>query len=254
MRELNRLSVGQHLHVNLARGNEGLRPANEGNHAPVWGERGRGRSIGEAGNLHPVVARRGAGTTPRKWIENQRQKANRKDDKRDSYCTYSSTLKPWSLVQALRFRRTGCHPRFGARTAFLDDLDRCDQTIPAPGQGFDKPRIFSIIAERFAQLLHSGINAVFKIDKGIVGPEFSLNLFPGYHFPGTFKESGKNLERPLLEPDLVAIAPQFSAAKVNFELSDAEARIRCCWLWHGGAYQRLSFDLTGLQNRGQAGR
>jgi hypothetical protein len=65
---------------------------------------------------------------------------------------------------------------------------------------------------------------VLKVYEGISGPELLLHLLPRHHFARTLDERGQNLEGSFLELDLVAVAPQFTASKVNFEISDPEAR------------------------------
>jgi hypothetical protein len=77
--------------------------------------------------------------------------------------------------------------------------------------------------------------AVLKVNKGIAGPEFLLDLFPRHDFAGPLKERGENLERSLLEFDFVAVASYFTPSKVYFELSDAEARRCRGWFLHGGS-------------------
>jgi hypothetical protein len=125
------------------------------------------------------------------------------------------------------------HPRFWAR--YLHDLNRGDQTIPAPWQGLDEPWILGVIPECLAQFFHSSINAVFKIYEGIGGPELLLNLLPRHHFAGPLDERGKNLEGSFLELYLLAPVPHFTASEVNFEFFDPNAHGRSCWYLHGGA-------------------
>jgi hypothetical protein len=119
----------------------------------------------------------------------------------------------------------------------LHNLNRSDQTIPIPGQCFYKPRVLGVIPQCLAQFIHGSVNAVFKINEGIGGPEFLLDLFPRHHLAGLLEERGENLERSLLELDFVAVSPHFTASKVYFKLSDAEARNCCGWDLHGGLNQ-----------------
>ena len=58
MGELDRIAAGQHLHVDLPGPCEGVRAANESEHAAVRRERRLDGGVGEVRGLHPFVARR----------------------------------------------------------------------------------------------------------------------------------------------------------------------------------------------------
>jgi hypothetical protein len=94
---------------------------------------------------------------------------------------------------------------------------------------------------------------VFKVNEGIVRPETLADLFSRHHLAGPLEERGENLERSLLELDFVAIAPHFTASKVYFKLSDAEARNCYRWYLHGGLNQLFDFDPNPVPNRCQPG-
>jgi len=115
------------------------------------------------------------------------------------------------------------YSRLRGRTLHLHDLNRSDKTIPMPWQRLDEPWVLRVIPQRLAQFFHGGVNAVFKINEGIGGPEFLLELVPCHHFAGSLEEQGENLEGPLLELDLLAISAEFPSSKINFELSDPDA-------------------------------
>jgi hypothetical protein len=102
----------------------------------------------------------------------------------------------------------------------LHNLNRSDQTIAIAGQCFYKPRVLGVVPQCLAQFIHGSVNAVFKVNEGIGGPEFLLDLFPRHHFTVLLKERGENLEGSLLQLDLIAVAPQFTTSKVNLEVSD----------------------------------
>jgi hypothetical protein len=94
---------------------------------------------------------------------------------------------------------------------------------------------------------------VFKVNEGIVRPETLADLFSRHHLAGPLEERGENLERSLLELDFVAIAPHFTASKVYFKLSDAEARNCYRWYLHGGLNQLFDFDPNPVPNMCQPG-
>jgi hypothetical protein len=116
-----------------------------------------------------------------------------------------------------------------------------------PGQCLDVSRVLDVIAQRLAQLIHSGVNAVFEVNESIGGPESLPDLFPGDHFAGALKERCENLERPFLKLDLDVVMPQFTATKVSFEVPDPEARGCRGWYLHGGVLPAFESDVTVRQ-------
>jgi hypothetical protein len=66
--------------------------------------------------------------------------------------------------------------------------------------------VLRVIPQRLAKLFHGGVDAVFKVNEGIGGPELLLELFPRHYFAGPLEEHSENLEGPLLELDLLAIS------------------------------------------------
>jgi hypothetical protein len=94
---------------------------------------------------------------------------------------------------------------------------------------------------------------VLKVYEGIGWPKLLPDLFPRYHVAGPLDERSKNLEGSILKLYLVAVASHLTASKVNFELSDPEARGCCGWYLHGGARPAVALTLALLLNEGQAG-
>jgi hypothetical protein len=101
--------------------------------------------------------------------------------------------------------------------------------------------ILGVIPQRLAQFFHSSINAVFKINEGIGGPELLLDIFPRYHLAGPVEECDENLEGSFLKPYLGAVATHFPTSKVHLELSDPETRGCRGWYLHGGARPAFRF-------------
>jgi hypothetical protein len=106
---------------------------------------------------------------------------------------------------------------------FLEYMNRSDQSIAMPWQSFDISRVLDVVCKGLAQFIDSGINTVFEVNEGVGGPEILPDLFSSDHFAGALQERRKNLEWPLLKLDLFPVAPQLTAAKISFEISDAEA-------------------------------
>jgi hypothetical protein len=77
-------------------------------------------------------------------------------------------------------------------------FDRSNKTIPIAWQCLDETRVLGVISQRAAQFIHGSVNAVFKVNEGIGGPELLPDLFPGHHFAGPLEERGQNLEGSFL--------------------------------------------------------
>jgi hypothetical protein len=80
----------------------------------------------------------------------------------------------------------------------LNYFDGSNKTIPIAWQCLDEPRVLGIISQCAAEFIHGGVNAVFKVNEGIGGPELLPDLFPGHHFAGPLEESCQNLEGSFL--------------------------------------------------------
>jgi hypothetical protein len=91
-------------------------------------------------------------------------------------------------------------------------------------QRLDEPWVLGVIPQRLAQFIHGGVNAVFKVNEGIGGPELLLDLFPRHHFAGPPEERGQNLEGSFLQLDLVALVAHLTRSKVNLEFPNPDAR------------------------------
>ena len=68
----------------------------------------------------------------------------------------------------------------------------------------------SLIAERGAQPLHGGVQAVLEIDEGAVGPQARTELLAGHDVPGPLQHQPQDLEWLLLEPDAGLSLPQLT--------------------------------------------
>ncbi|HEY2468484.1 MAG TPA: hypothetical protein VGI45_11705 [Terracidiphilus sp.] len=112
----------------------------------------------------------------------------------------------------------------------------------------DESWILGVVSQRLPQFLYSGIDTVLKVYEGIGWPKLLPDLFPRYHVAGPLDERGQNLEGSLLKLYLLTVAPHLTTSKVNFELSDPEARGCCGWYLHGGARPANRFRPDRLRN------
>jgi hypothetical protein len=69
-------------------------------------------------------------------------------------------------------------------------VDGSDETIATASERFDETRIVGGIAERIAEALDGGIEAMLKIDEGVSGPELALQFFAGDELTGFGQEKG----------------------------------------------------------------
>ena len=84
------------------------------------------------------------------------------------------------------------------------------------------------VAEGFAEAVDGGVDAVFVVDEGAVGPEFAGDFFAGEHFGRGGRGAVEYLEGLGVELDAHALPAEFAGGRVGFE--DAEAIARG-WRW-----------------------
>ena len=112
----------------------------------------------------------------------------------------------------LGFRRGGRGGRF---------FHRGDEAVAPPRDGFHKTRTFGRVAEDFAQLHHSIIQAVIEIDECISLPQAISQFIPGDDLTGSFQENGQNLERLFREFQAETVLAKFAGLKVHLENTEA---------------------------------
>ena len=95
--------------------------------------------------------------------------------------------------------------------------NRCDEAIAPARQGFNVSRCGRTVAHDRAQLTDGDVQAVFEIDKGIVGPEPLVQLFARDQFAGPFQEHLEQIDRLSLEFQSGAVFAQFPAAEVQLK-------------------------------------
>ena len=112
-----------------------------------------------------------------------------------------------------------------------DAFDGGDEAVAAAGQGFDEAGAGGGVAEGFADAIDGGVDAVFGVDEGAVGPELAGDFFAGEEFAGAVEEQAEDLEGLGVELEADALAAELAGGGVGFEGSEAIARVG--WLWAG---------------------
>ena len=84
-------------------------------------------------------------------------------------------------------------------------------------QRLDEPRIVGVVAERRAQPLDRGVQAVLEIDERPGRPQALPQLFTRHDFARTIEHHRENFERLILKPDADSALPQLARAQIDFE-------------------------------------
>ena len=93
-----------------------------------------------------------------------------------------------------RFRRLWPHDvQIADRLPFT--LDGSDEAVAPPVQGLDEPRIVRVIAERCAQPLNRGVQAVLEIDERPFRPETLAKFFARYDFTRALQHDRRESQR-----------------------------------------------------------
>ena len=79
------------------------------------------------------------------------------------------------------------------------DLNRRDEPIAPPRNGFDESGITRIIPKSFPDLEYRHSQALIEFDKGILGPKSVPNLFPRNNLSGAFDKQYQKSERLFLQ-------------------------------------------------------
>src|SRR5277367_2003168 len=118
-----------------------------------------------------------------------------------------------------------------------DAFDGGDEAVSAAGQGFDEAWVGCGIAQRLANLVYGGIQAVIEIHKGVGGPDGLAEAFASDDLSGILEECGEDLKGLLLKTDACAVLTQLSGGQVGFEDSEAQEIGFAAggWLRHDGA-------------------
>ena len=74
-----------------------------------------------------------------------------------------------------------------------------DEPITTTRHRLDEPRLVGIVAERSAQALDGGVQAVLEVDEGAVRPETMTQLVARDDFARALEHEPENLERLILK-------------------------------------------------------
>ena len=119
----------------------------------------------------------------------------------------------------------------------LDSLrvvDGADKSIPTPRQRLDEARRLGRIAQRVAQPVDHGVQAVVEVDERATRPEPLAQLFTRDQVARSLQQQREDLERLLLKPDADASLPQLAGLQIQLEDSEpdhAEAVLRRALPW-----------------------
>ena len=92
---------------------------------------------------------------------------------------------------------------------------RHQQPIALPANGFDVLGVIGRIAQCLPQLLDGGVDAVIKLDHGIVGPQIVPDFLPADEPSVAVHQHTQDTETLILE-DYTAIAlPQFARSEID---------------------------------------
>ena len=97
------------------------------------------------------------------------------------------------------------------------------EPIAFTGDGLDESWGLRGVSQSLAQPPDGRIEAVVKIDKGVVRPQSLAKLVAPDHHPGTLEECFQQLERLPLQTDARAVADDFARVEIDVKLSDSHA-------------------------------
>jgi hypothetical protein len=100
-------------------------------------------------------------------------------------------------------------------------IDWSNETIATSSERLDEHWSVRRFAQRIAQPLDGGIQAMIEVNEGILRPEFAAQFFSGNDFSRAFKQSGQHLQRLFLELYLLSPLAELSGLKINLKRSEA---------------------------------
>ena len=94
----------------------------------------------------------------------------------------------------------------------------------APREGLDKAGVAGTVSQGFADAVESGVDAVIRINKGIVRPQATRNFLAGDQVPWALEEHEQDLKWLRIQLDAKSPAAQFARGGVRFERTKAIPR------------------------------
>ena len=96
-----------------------------------------------------------------------------------------------------------------------------DKPVSFAWDGFNVARGVGVVAQDVANLLDSGIQAMFEVNESSFGPELLAKLFPRDEFAGMFEQGTEDVERLVLQFEVDAVLTEFG--NLDGKLKRAEA-------------------------------
>ena len=93
-------------------------------------------------------------------------------------------------------------------------LDRGDEPVSPPGEGFNVTGAGGRVSKGLADFVDGRVEAVVEIDEGIGGPEFLLQVFARNDFASALEQQCQNLERLALQAEFHAALTQFTRGEI----------------------------------------
>src|SRR6516162_2502568 len=118
----------------------------------------------------------------------------------------------------LQSRWALCRRRLGR-----DPLDRGHEAVTTPWKGLNVMGIFSRIAQRFSELVHSGVETVVEVNKGVRRPESVAHLVARDQLPRTAQKHRQDFKWLTHQLQARPMLPQFMRVQVNLERPKARA-------------------------------
>ena len=134
----------------------------------------------------------------------------------------SPRLLKGSTASRTRGARGGGAGAGGASTAD----GRADEPVAAARQRLHEARVVGIVAERRAQPLHGGVEAVLEIHVGAVRPQLPPQLLARHHLAGPPQQQAKDFERLILQAYPCRSRPQLPRPFVELERAEPESAFR----------------------------
>jgi hypothetical protein len=101
-------------------------------------------------------------------------------------------------------------------------VDRSNETVPSSSDCLNEDWRFRRFAQRIAQPLDGGIEAMIEVDEGVRRPEFAAQFLSGNQFSRPFKQRRQHLQRLFLELYLLSPLAQFPSVEIDLERTETD--------------------------------
>jgi hypothetical protein len=125
-------------------------------------------------------------------------------------------------VDLLKLKRRFSWRQKCLRASWSNSFNRSNESVAAAWQGLDESWLLGGIAERLAQAVYGGIQAMLKIAEGIAWPELLLQLFAGDQFSRPTEQRRQNVKRLSAQAYPDASPSQFLTSQVHLEGAEAK--------------------------------